>query len=96
MIHSRRVALQGISELDYAEELYGAVMASKNPEALAETTTVKGQSRSGKGNFGKRSLQPVIPIRAINSAEENASARERCRQFLAGSVDAVDWVELDG
>ena len=35
MLHAERVALQGIFELDCAEEVYLAVMDSKNPEAVA-------------------------------------------------------------
>ena len=35
MIHAQRVALQGIYELDCAEEVYLAVIDTKNPEALA-------------------------------------------------------------
>ena len=35
MIHAERVALQGVFELDCAEEVYLAVMDSKNPEAVA-------------------------------------------------------------
>ena len=35
MIHAERVAMQGIYELDCAEEVYLAVMDSKNPEAVA-------------------------------------------------------------
>ena len=35
MIHAQRVALQGIYELDCAEEVYIAVMDSKNHEAVA-------------------------------------------------------------
>ena len=35
MLHAERVALQGIFELDCAEEVYLSVMDSKNPEAVA-------------------------------------------------------------
>ena len=35
MLHSEPVALQGIFELDCAEEIFLAVMESKNPEAVA-------------------------------------------------------------
>lgn len=35
MLHAERVALQGIFELDCAEEVYLAVMDSKDPEAVA-------------------------------------------------------------
>lgn len=35
MLHAERVALQGMFELDCAEEVYLAVMDSKNPEAVA-------------------------------------------------------------
>ena len=35
MLHSERVALQGMFELDCAEDVYLAVMDSKNPEAVA-------------------------------------------------------------
>lgn len=35
MLHAERVALQGIFELHCAEEVYLAVMDSKNPEAVA-------------------------------------------------------------
>ncbi len=32
----------------------------------------------------------------FHSVEENAAARERCRQLLTGAVGAVNWVELYG
>ena len=32
----------------------------------------------------------------FHSVEENAAARERCRQLLTGGVEAVDWVDLYG
>ena len=35
MIHAERVALQGVFELDCAEEVYLAVMDSRDPEAVA-------------------------------------------------------------
>ena len=35
MLHAERVALQGIFELDCAEEIILAVIESKNPEAVA-------------------------------------------------------------
>ena len=35
MLHAERVALQCIFELDCAEEVYLAVMDSKNPEVVA-------------------------------------------------------------
>ena len=32
----------------------------------------------------------------FHSVEENAAARERCRQLLTGGVGAVDWLDLYG
>ncbi|QNI56286.1 hypothetical protein SynBIOSE41_03817 [Synechococcus sp. BIOS-E4-1] len=32
----------------------------------------------------------------FHSIEENAAARERCRQLLTGGAGAVDWLDLSG
>ena len=33
---------------------------------------------------------------SAHSAEENAAAEHRCRQFLEGGVDAIEWKDLLG
>ena len=60
----------------------------KPPRAHAEDEALRGR---WAGLREQDALQAKF-----HSPAENLRARRRCRQFLEGGADAVDWCELRG